>query len=321
MSTSPGAVVVPPNGGTWVSWIGGPLQYVATGDQTNGTYCALTGTVAPNAGPPPHRHNFHEGFYVLEGEVTFYAGREKVRLGKGDFINIAAGTVHRLCNESAASAELLTIAAPAGFDRFQFEAGEVIGGPNESGSLGKEEIAARMQTVASRYNIDLNPPEEAFDEAARITVCRAGEGKPVAVVGDLYTFLVEGSDTDQTYALWHALVPPGGGPPPHVHRREEEAFLILSGEVTFYADGQRHPCGPGSFVALRRDGLHRFCNEGEKPAEMLIFVAPAGFEQMFHEAGQPWLDRSQPVPPPTPVEIERLLEVAPRFGVELQLPQ
>ena len=64
-------------------------------------------------------------------------------------------------------------------------------------------------------------------------VKQPGAGRTVAVVGDVYRFLVTGDETNGKYALWEAIVPPGGGPPPHVHSREEEGFYILAGEITF----------------------------------------------------------------------------------------
>jgi hypothetical protein len=45
------------------------------------------------------------------------------------------------------------------------------------------------------------------------TVRTPGQGRTVAVVGDVYRFLATGVDTNGTYALWEAIVPPGGGPP------------------------------------------------------------------------------------------------------------
>ena len=71
------------------------------------------------------------------------------------------------------------------------------------------------------------------------TIITPPRGRTVAVVGDVYRFLVTGGDTNGKYALWEALVPPGGGPPPHVHSREEEGFYVLDGELTFTVDGER----------------------------------------------------------------------------------
>jgi hypothetical protein len=79
------------------------------------------------------------------------------------------------------------------------------------------------------------------------------------------------------------VVHPGGGPPPHIHRREEEAFFVLRGELSLWAEGERLPAAhAGDWVALPRDGEHAFKNETAEPVEMLIMVAPAGLEQMFH---------------------------------------
>jgi hypothetical protein len=52
-----------------------------------------------------------------------------------------------------------------------------------------------------------------------------GEGRTIAVVGDVYRFLATGEDTNGNYAFWEAFVTPGGGPPAHVHSREEKRLL------------------------------------------------------------------------------------------------
>jgi hypothetical protein len=39
----------------------------------------------------------------------------------------------------------------------------------------------------------------------------------LGVVGDTYTVLLSGDDTDGRYCLIDMVVPPGGGPPPHRH--------------------------------------------------------------------------------------------------------
>ena len=149
---------------------------------------------------------------------------------------------------------------------------------------------------------------------------RRGEGRVVAVVGDVYRFLATGEDTNGKYALWEALVPPGGGPPPHVHSREEEGFYILEGEITFTIGGQRLVAGAGMFTNMPVGTPHSFKNESSKPAKMLISVAPAGLEKMFFEFGVPLPDGSTTALPPTKEEIEKLLAVAPRYGVEIRPP-
>jgi mannose-6-phosphate isomerase-like protein (cupin superfamily) len=84
----------------------------------------------------------------------------------------------------------------------------------------------------------------------RPTLRQPTEGRTIAVVGDVYRFLVTGDDTHGTYTTWEAIVPPGGGPPPHVHSREEEGFYILEGEVTLHVGDKRMIATAGIFVNI-----------------------------------------------------------------------
>ena len=154
----------------------------------------------------------------------------------------------------------------------------------------------------------------------RPTINTPPQGRTIAVVGDVYRFLATGEDTGGRYALWEAVVPPGGGPPPHVHSREEEGFYVLEGEITFTVNGERVVAKAGTFANMPVGTPHSFRNEGDRPARMLISVAPAGLEQMFFEFGVPVEQGATTAPPPTKAEIEKLLEVAPRYGIEVLLP-
>ena len=153
------------------------------------------------------------------------------------------------------------------------------------------------------------------------TIRNRTDGRTIAIVGDVYRFLATGEDTNGKYALWEAIVPPGGGPPPHVHSREEEGFYVLDGEVTFLVGDKRLVAGPGTFANMPVGTPHTFKNESGQSARMLISVAPAGLEEMFFEVGQPVPEGAQSAPPPTREEIEKLLSVAPRYGIEIKLPR
>jgi quercetin dioxygenase-like cupin family protein len=147
-------------------------------------------------------------------------------------------------------------------------------------------------------------------------VLKAGEGRTVWVVGDRYTIKSSGADTSGRFTLIEALVPPGGGPPPHIHSREDEAFYVLEGELLFHADGRSFTAREGAYITLSRGSLHHFRNVGDKPARMLVVVTPSGLEDFFLEVG------SEGVGPinPTPEDIQKLVETAPKYGVEIRLP-
>ena len=146
--------------------------------------------------------------------------------------------------------------------------------------------------------------------------CRA-----VAVVGDVYQFLATGDDTEGKYAMWESIVLPGGGPPPHLHRREEEAFYVLEGEMAFYIDGKRTVLTAGMFANMPVGMPHFFKNESNRPARMLVTVAPAGLEKMFFEFGVPVPPGSTTAAPPTDTEIQKLMAIAPNYGIELLPPK
>jgi len=146
-------------------------------------------------------------------------------------------------------------------------------------------------------------------------VLHAGQGRSVWVVGDKYTFLATGDDTNGTYALIHALVPPGGGPPPHRHRREDEAFYVINGRVAIQVDGQNSTATAGTWITLPKGTLHAFKNVEPTPAEMLVLVNPSGLEKFFAEVGCASQEESV-----APTAIEKLVATAPKYGLEIPPP-
>ncbi len=149
---------------------------------------------------------------------------------------------------------------------------------------------------------------------------KSNEGRTIAVVGDVYRFLATGEDTNGKYAMWEAIVPPGGGPPPHTHSREEESFYILEGEITFTVGEEKIIATEGMFANMPVGSLHSFKNESNKTARMIISVAPAGLEKMFFEFGVPLPEGSSEALPPTKEEIDKLLQIAPNYGIEIKVP-
>jgi quercetin dioxygenase-like cupin family protein len=88
-------------------------------EQTGGRYSLVENTVAPGfGGPPLHHHDFDEGFYVLDGELTFQLGDEYVLAGPGAFLFAPRGAVHTFANHSDEPGRYLLLIAPAGFETY-----------------------------------------------------------------------------------------------------------------------------------------------------------------------------------------------------------
>lgn len=109
--------------------------------------------------------------------------------------------------------------------------------------------------------------------------------KAIFGAGDEYYYYATGKQTDGEYFFFESVVPPNGGPPPHVQTREEEAFYILEGEVTFYAEGKETIAKKGAYLNVPKGVRHRFRNNTDTNARMLVFFSPAGIEEMFEEMG------------------------------------
>ncbi len=152
-----------------------------------------------------------------------------------------------------------------------------------------------------------------------VTYVPPNEGKMVWVTDELVTFKATGEDTGGKYALTDSIVPPRGGPPPHIHHREDEAFWVLEGELDILVGETKFRAGAGSFVHLPKGVLHSYENVGAKPARFLTLMVPAGLEKFFEEVGKPGTDPSSP-PPIEEGDIQKLLAVAPKYGVDIVLP-
>ena len=138
--------------------------------------------------------------------------------------------------------------------------------------------------------------------------------------GALMTFLATGEDTHGQFALIEAVGRRGNVPPPHIHHREDEIFYILEGELIFSVSGRTIKGTPGTMIFLPRDVRHEFTIESEQ-YRMLMLVTPAGFEAWFREFSVPAPAMMLPPPnEPSYGEVQRMLEAAPRYGLEFFLP-
>jgi len=138
--------------------------------------------------------------------------------------------------------------------------------------------------------------------------------------GWLMTFLATAEDTQGQFALIEAVGRKGNVPPRHIHHREEETFYVLEGEMTVSVGDRTMKATPGTMVCLPRDVAHSFAIESDQ-LRMLILLTPAGLDGWFKEFSVP--APAMMLPPPAEVpysEIERMLDISPRYGLEFVLP-
>ena len=90
-------------------------------------------------------------------------------------------------------------------------------------------------------------------------------------------------------------------PPLHVHRADDEAWVVLEGEVSFFA-GSNEPIrvAAGGAAFGPKGVAHTYRVEGDGPARILAICTPGDFAAFVIAASQP-VDRAElPPPPPGP---------------------
>lgn len=146
-----------------------------------------------------------------------------------------------------------------------------------------------------------------------------GEGEARWFLGALSTIKASTQSTAGRIAVTENWAPRGHGSPLHVHRNEDEWFYVLSGELTFWVDGETITAPAGSFVYGPRDVPHTFTVTSDD-ARFLLVVEPAGFEEFLLELSEPAVS---PTLPPASLELpatETMMQTAARYGIEILGP-
>jgi quercetin dioxygenase-like cupin family protein len=145
-------------------WMGGLATVKATAEQTGGRYTLVEVLVPefPMEESLLHIHHFEdEGFYILEGEMTFYVGEQTIKARPGSFLFGPKDIPHAFSVDSG-PARLLFILSPAGMEAGIREMGE----PARSLSIPPppeeppdEAEMGRLMAIAAKYGGEmLGPP-------------------------------------------------------------------------------------------------------------------------------------------------------------------
>lgn len=129
--------------------LGMPMTMLCEARETGGAWSLFEEEVPFGMGPPPHRHDWDEAYYILEGEVDFEVDGMPVRSAKGDFNYLPRNTVHAFKGASTTPARVLIFAAPAhGTEFFQELSSEVRALPADAGKIPQ---------IAERHGIHFMP--------------------------------------------------------------------------------------------------------------------------------------------------------------------
>src|ERR687894_348436 len=150
-----------PGEGEALWWFGLLATIKATSEQTGGQY-TLVEILAPDGyGSVLHVHHFEdEGFYILEGEMTFYVGDQTIKAQPGSFLFGPKDVPHAFTVDSG-PARLLFVLSPAGFEGLVRDMGEPARSltvPPQPEEEADEAEMERMDAIGARYGAETVGP-------------------------------------------------------------------------------------------------------------------------------------------------------------------
>jgi mannose-6-phosphate isomerase-like protein (cupin superfamily) len=129
--------------------LGMPLTMLCEARETGGAWSLFEEEVPLGMGPPPHRHDWDEAYYILDGEVDFEIDGQRVRASRGDFNYLPRNTVHGFTGASEDGARVLIFAAPAHGSEFFHALNEEVRSLPEDGS--------KIPQIGERHGIEFMP--------------------------------------------------------------------------------------------------------------------------------------------------------------------
>jgi quercetin dioxygenase-like cupin family protein len=129
------------------------VEVLANGETTGGVCTVARGLCPPGGGAPLHSHLAAESFYVISGTLTVVLSGHQHQVTQGTLVHAETNATHGFRNDTAVDVVFLSIATPAGHERF-FQAADDLA---RAGRFTPE----AAEEVCRKNGILLHPPEPA----------------------------------------------------------------------------------------------------------------------------------------------------------------
>jgi quercetin dioxygenase-like cupin family protein len=148
--------IVEPNHGQHIAFTGDIYSILAFKDDTGGTYSLIEAKVFPDGGPGSHiQTREHEGFYIIDGTITFNVEGKEIIAKSGTFVNVPPNASHSFKNNTDAIAKMLIVLAPGGMENLFIEAGKKVLDTTIKPSPMTEEDFKNFSRLFSKYGVKL----------------------------------------------------------------------------------------------------------------------------------------------------------------------
>jgi quercetin dioxygenase-like cupin family protein len=116
----------------------------------------------------------------------------------------------------------------------------------------------------------------------------AENGAVLEWLGVRYETILATAATSGSMSITDTFAPVDAGPPRHIHYDADETFVVLSGEILVWLDGETTRVGAGETAFVPRGVEHTYKVTSPEGCRKLVILTPGGFEGFFAEmaAGQ-----------------------------------
>ena len=146
-----------------VWWKTGRVTVKAGAAETGHAFAQLETDDPRGDGPPRHLHqNEDETFYILEGELTFLVGDERIDVAAGDFLFAPRDIPHAYVVRSE-RARILSTISPAGIEQLFVSLGTPVAGAEPSTDMVMPPMPEMARLFAAHGAEILGPPPSLSD--------------------------------------------------------------------------------------------------------------------------------------------------------------
>ncbi|NUR87607.1 MAG: cupin domain-containing protein [Nonomuraea sp.] len=153
--------------------------------------------------------------------------------------------------------------------------------------------------------------------ADNVVARKQGEGDAYWLLGGLYEVLASGAETGGAMTVMQMTVPAGMGPPPHTHPGSETVY-VLEGTLEYHIGDETVEGGPGSCFHVPAGTWENF--EPTSAVRLLVTYLPGGIDEFFAEVGERASARVLPPSEDADAAVQRFLDAAPRYGMQMREP-
>ena len=150
--------VVEPNKGKHIAVAGDINTILASKEETGGTYSFIEAKVFPGGGPVPHiQTREHEGFYIIEGQLTFDLDGQRIEAKPGAFVNVPPNVLHSFKNETNEAAKIIIVLSPAGMEHLFVEVGLESSTNTVKPPPFTDAQKQKLSRLAIKYGMEIRP--------------------------------------------------------------------------------------------------------------------------------------------------------------------